>query len=296
MGQTRRQILQLLGGATLATAAGAGALSGTAGAEPDAAGGGHRHPNRHRGSIPDRGIGMHLYTVRDLIAADPLGTLKALRQIGYACVGVSAFPRPAAEIRDMCAEAELKPVILHVGYGDLVNNWENKLADASTIGVKWLVLSSFPGDMYTIEGMRLGARQLTEAGQAARELDMGVLHHNHSQEFRVIDGKSLYEILLHESDPRCVDFELDIGWADRAGADSRWLFEDHPDRFPVLHVKDHNGAGAWTDVGQGVVDFARIFEKAKVAGVRYWLVERDDQPDPMGTARTSFEYLDTLRY
>lgn len=292
MGQTRRQILQLLGGATLASAAGAGALSGTAAAVPDAAGRGHGR----RGCIPDRGIGMHLYTVRNLIAADPLGTLKALRQIGYACVGVSSFPRPAAEIRDMCAEAELKPVILHVGYGDLVGNWENKLAEASTIGVNWLVLSSFPGDMHTIEGMRLGARQLNDAGRAARELNMGVLHHNHDQEFRVIDGKSLYEILLHETEPHFVDFELDLGWADRAGADCRWLFEDHPDRFPVLHVKDHNGAGGWADVGQGVVDFPRIFEKADVAGVRYWLVERDDQPDPLGTARTSFDYLDTVRF
>ncbi|OLF19011.1 sugar phosphate isomerase/epimerase family protein [Actinophytocola xanthii] len=289
MGQTRRRLLQLLGGATFAGTAGA-ALPGGATAEQ------HETAGGHGGSIPAAGIGMHLYTVRDILAADPLGTLTALREIGYRCVGVSAFPRPAAEIRDLCREARLKPVILHVGHADLVGNWEAKLADARTIGVRWLVLSSFPGEMYTVEGMRLGARQLTEAGRAARELGMGVLHHNHDTEFRVIGGRSLYEILLHETDPRCVDFELDIGWADRAGADSRWLFEDHPDRFPVLHVKDHDGAGAWTDVGQGVVDFPRIFEKARVAGVRYWLVERDDQPAPLETARTSFAYLDELRY
>jgi sugar phosphate isomerase/epimerase len=289
MGQTRRRLLQLLGGATIAGTAGA-ALPGGATAEQSPRTGGRG------GSIPDAGIGMHLYPVRDLLAADPLGTLVALRAIGYRCVGVSSFPRPAAEIRDLCREARLKPVILHVGHGDLVGNWENKLADARTIGVRWLVLSSFPGEMYTVEGMRLGARQLTEAGRAARELGMGVLHHNHDTEFRVLGGRSLYEILLHETDPRCVDFELDIGWADRAGADSRWLFEDHPGRFPVLHVKDHDGAGAWTDVGRGVVDFPRIFEKARVAGVRYWLVERDDQLAPLATARTSFDYLDDLRY
>jgi sugar phosphate isomerase/epimerase len=293
MGQTRRKILQLLGGATIATTAGA-SLPGPAVASPETGAEGER--GGHRGSIPDRGIGMHLYTLRDILAADPLGTLKAMRAIGYECVGVSAFPRPAAEIRDMCREARLNPVILHVGHGDIVGNWENKLAEARTIGVRWLVLSSFPSAMYTVEGMRLGAQQLTEAGRAARELGMGVLHHNHDTEFRVIGGRSLYEILLHETDPRCVDFELDIGWADRAGADSRWLFEDHPDRFPVLHVKDHNGAGGWTDVGHGVVDFPRIFEKARVAGVRYWLVERDDQPAPLDTARNSFEYLDTVRF
>jgi sugar phosphate isomerase/epimerase len=289
MGQTRRRILQLLGGATLATTAGA-ALPGSAvaGEDPEIESAGR--------GIPDRGIGMHLYTVRDILAADPLGTLKAMRAIGYRCVGVSAFPRPAAEIRDMCAQARVNPVILHVGHGDIVGDWAAKLADAKTIGVRWVVLSSFPTSMYTVEGMRLGARQLTEAGQAASELGMGVLHHNHDTEFRVIGGRSLYEILLHETDPRFVDFELDLGWADRAGADSRWLFEDHPGRFPVLHVKDHNGSGAWTDVGAGVVDFPRIFEKSRVAGVKYWLVERDDQPAPLETARTSFDYLDAVRF
>ena len=143
----------------------------------------------------------------------------------------------------MCHEARVNPVILHVGHGDIVGNWATKLADARTIGVKWVVLSSFPGDMYTVEGIRLGAQQLNEAGAAARQLGLGMLHHNHDTEFRVVDGIRLSDILFGETDPRLVDFELDIGWADRAGMDARQLFADHPDRFPVLHVKDHDGAG-----------------------------------------------------
>jgi len=279
MDRTRRRILQLLGATTLATAAGAG----TASAEPCR-------------TIPAHAIGMHLYTVRDLLATDPLATLQELAKIGYRCVGVSAFPRPAAEIRDMCRETRLNPVILHVAHSDITGDWTAKLDDARTIGVRWVVLSSFPSDMYTKEGMQRGARQLNEAGAAARELGMGMLHHNHDTEFRVVDGQSLYEILLAETDPRTVDFELDLGWAHRAGTDSRRLFADNPDRFPVLHVKDHDGAGSWADVGDGVVDFPRIFGKADRGGVRYWLVERDDQPAPLATARNSFGYLDTVRF
>ena len=263
--------------------------AGTASADPLASGSCRR--------IPRGGIGMHLYTVRDILAADPLGTLKALAGIGYKCVGVSAFPRPAAEIRDMCAEAGLKPVILHVGHGDITGNWAAKLADAKTIGVKWVVLSSFPGSMYTVDGIRLGARQLNEAGQAARELGFGpILHHNHDSEFRVVDGTRLSDILFGETDPEYVGFELDLGWADRAGMDGRQLFLDHPRRFPVLHVKDHNGQGAWTDVGHGVIDWSRTFETAHVGGVKYWLVERDDQPAPLATAANSYETLASLRF
>ncbi len=285
---SRRRILELLGATAVAGAATAGA-AGAAAAESAPAGWGCRR-------IPRNGIGMHLYTVRDLLAADPLGTLKAMADIGYRCVGVSAFPRPAAEIRDMCHEARVNPVILHVGHGDIVGDWATKLADARTIGVKWVVLSSFPGDMYTVEGIRLGARQLNEAGAAARQLGMGMLHHNHDTEFRVVDGIRLSDILFGETDPHLVDFELDIGWADRAGMDARQLFADHPNRFPVLHVKDHDGAGNWADVGHGVIDFARIFELARRAGVKYWLVERDDQPAPLDTARNSFEHLESLRF
>lgn len=284
-GITRRRLLALLGaGAAMFGAA------GVAGADPLAADGRRRR-------IPRGGIGMHLYTVRNILAADPLGTLKALAGIGYECVGVSAFPRPAAEIRDMCAEAGLKPVILHVGHGDLTGNWAAKLADAKTIGVKWLVLSSFPGSMYNPDGIRLGARQLNEAGEAAREMGFGpVLHHNHDTEFRVVDGVRLSDILFGETDPAHVGFELDLGWADRAGMDGRQLFLDHPRRFPVLHVKDHNGQGGWADVGHGVIDWSRTFETAHVGGVKYWLVERDDQPAPLDTARNSYETLAALRF
>ena len=283
-GVTRRRVLTLLG----AGAATAGMTLGTAGAA-EAAGGRCRR-------IPRNGLGMHLYTVRDILNADPLGTLKALAEIGYRCVGVSSFQRPAAEIRDMCREARLNPVIMHVSHADITGNWAAKLADAKTIGVKWVVLSSFPGSMYTVDGIRLGVRQLNEAGAAARELGMGMLHHNHDTEFRVVDGVRLSDILFGETDPRLVDFELDLGWASRAGMDNRQLFADNPNRFPVLHVKDHNAAGAWTDVGQGVVDFARAFEKADRGGVRYWLVERDDQPAPLATSRNSYEYLAALRF
>jgi sugar phosphate isomerase/epimerase len=282
-GVTRRRVLTLLG----AGAATLGA-AGVAEADVDTAGRCRR--------IPRHGIGMHLYTVRNILNADPLGTLTALAEIGYQCVGVSSFNRPAAEIRDMCRQTRLNPVILHVSHADITGNWAAKLADAKTIGVKWVVLSSFPGTMYTVEGMRLGVQQLNEAGAAARELGMGVLHHNHDTEFRVVDGIRLSDILFNETDPRLVDFELDLGWASKAGMDNRQLFAQHRNRFPVLHVKDHDAQGAWTDVGSGVIDFGRVFEKAQHAGVRYWLVERDDQPAPLDTARNSYEHLAALRF
>jgi sugar phosphate isomerase/epimerase len=242
--------------------------------------------------IPAGGLGMHLYTVRDALAADPPGTLTALARMGYTCVGVSSFPRPPAEIRDLCAAAGLDPVVLHVRHDELTGDLAATLDAARTIGVRWLALSMFPRAMYTAAGMRLGARQLNDAGAVAREYGIGVLHHNHAAEF----AEGRYDVLLAETDPATVGFELDVGWAHQAGADVRGLFAAHPGRFPVLHVKDHDGTGGWTDVGAGVVDFAHAFGTARAGGVRYWLVERDDQPAPLDTARRSHDFLEGLRF
>src|SRR5690242_833427 len=110
-GVTRRRVLTLLG----AGAATVG-MAGVAHADTE---------SRCR-RIPRTGIGMHLYTVRDILNADPLGTLTALAEIGYKCVGVSSFNRPAAEIRDLCRQTRLNPVILHVAHSDITGDWAAK--------------------------------------------------------------------------------------------------------------------------------------------------------------------------
>src|ERR1044072_9733087 len=104
---------------------------------------------------------MHLYTVRDAPPAAPPGTLTAWARMVSTCVGVSSFPRPPAEIRDLCAAAGLDPVVLHVSHDELTGDLAATLDAARTIGVRWLALSVFPRARYNPPGRRLGARQLT---------------------------------------------------------------------------------------------------------------------------------------
>ncbi|MFF8841213.1 sugar phosphate isomerase/epimerase family protein [Streptomyces sp. NPDC015127] len=250
--------------------------------------------------IPPSGIGMHLYTMRTALAADFKGTLARLAEIGYMTVGVSGrHGNSAAAIRSMLDEAGLRAVLEHVGYDTVRGSGlPRALEDIRTLGARWIVVPSLPGAMHTPAGFREAAREFNRAGLAAREAGLGpLLFHNHGLDHQTVEGEVLYDILLNETDPELVGFELDVYWAAKGGgSDPQDLFVRHPRRFPALHVKDMAPDGGFADVGSGVLDFAAMFDTARSGGVKQWLVEHDAPADPFATARNSYTYLANLRY
>ena len=135
------------------------------------------------------------------------------------------------------------------------------------------------------------------------ELHLAV--HNHFHVFKSFDGVTGFEVLMKETDPKFVNFELDCFWAVFAGHDPVRLFERYPGRFPLLHIKDMQPGHKpsvdtvegqpFTEVGRGVIDWKRIFAAAPQGGVKHYFVEQDlcDRP-PMESARISCEYLKSL--
>lgn len=252
-----------------------------------------------RRRIPRGGIGMHLYTMRDVLATDFAGTVEQLAEIGYATVGVSGrHGYGAADIRRMLDAVGLRAVLEHVAYTTLTGSGlPQALEDLHTLGAKWPVVPSLPGSMHSTAGYREAAREFNRIGAASREAGLGpVLFHNHDGDHDVMDGENLYDILVRETDPHLVAFELDVYWASKGGADPAAYFVRHRRRFPALHVKDMAPDGGFADVGSGTLDFAAMFDKAHAGGVKQWLVEHDTPKDPFATARNSYEYLAALRY
>jgi sugar phosphate isomerase/epimerase len=295
MNGTRRAFL----GKALGVAAAAVAAQGSV-AHADGATGTAPGSARRRRRIPPSGIGMHLYTMRAPLAADFKGTLSRLAEIGYATVGVSGrHGNSAAAIRSMLDETCLKAVLEHVGYDTVRGSGlPQALEDIHTLGARWIVVPSLPGAMHTPAGFREAAREFNKAGLAARKAGLGpLLFHNHGLDHQVVDGENLYDILLNETDPDLVGFELDVYWAAKGGgSDPQDLFVEHRRRFPALHVKDMAPDGGFADVGSGVLDFAAMFDTARSGGVKQWLVEHDSPADPFATARNSYTYLANLRY
>ncbi|GAA0572521.1 sugar phosphate isomerase/epimerase [Kribbella sandramycini] len=242
-------------------------------------------------TIPADGIGMHLYTMRDVLAEDYPGTLKRLADIGYRTVGVSGrFDHSAAEIRGFADDAGLRIVLEHVGYARMADDWSTALDDVRTLGAQWIVVPSIPEAQRNLAGFKQAAAAFTEAGKAARDAGLKLLFHNHGFDFAEEDGTVLYDVLL-DVDPELLGFELDLYWAVDGGHDPAKLFQDHPGRFPALHVKDMAADGSWEDVGAGKLDFAAMFAHAESGGVEQYLVEHDKPTDSWASAERSYRGL-----
>src|SRR3954451_21227570 len=148
-------------------------------------------------TIPADGIGMHLYTMRDVLADDYAGTLKRLAGIGYRTIGVSGrFGHSAEEIRSFADDAGLSIVLEHVGYARMADDWDSALAGVRTLGGKWVVVPSIPPELHSVDGFRTAAAAFTEAGKAARDAGLKLLFHNHGRDFAPVDGQILFDILL----------------------------------------------------------------------------------------------------
>ncbi|MER7893900.1 sugar phosphate isomerase/epimerase [Micromonospora sp. NPDC094482] len=299
----------LLRAATVSAAAvGAAGLFGAEAASASS-GGGHGGGRRR---VPVDRISIQLYTLRDQLAADLPGTLDALRRIGYRRVEHAGFVgRTAAQFRAALDDAGLRATSGHTGIPQPfdADTWERALADANTVGCRkivhpWFGLDSAGQPIRDPQVYRALARDLNRAGRMAERAGVDFGYHNHQLEFvPLTDGQTGFDILTGETDPRLVHFELDLFWTWRGAADPVDIIRAHRGRIRQVHVKDMDTNASFADLGDGLIDFGRIFAHEREAGIEEYIVERDDAGTPprtpadaLDTARVGFDYLASLRY
>ncbi len=277
----RRTFLQALGGA-----------SATLPAMP-MGGCGFSEPNTRL----RRPIGVQLYTVRREIARDFEGTLARVAEIGYSEVEFADyFSRSPDQVRRSLDKVGLKAPAAHLSIDALGNSWQETLEAAITIGHEYLVVAWIPQDRRTLDGYKRVAALFDRAGETAMRAGVRFAYHNHEYEFTPVDGVLPYDLLLEETDPRLVQLELDLYWIARGKADPLAYFARFPGRFPMVHVKDMDDSAArgQTEVGSGVLDFARIFGYAAQAGIRHYFVEHDNPASPLDSIRRSHAAMQRL--
>lgn len=239
-------------------------------------------------------IGIQLYTLRSEMRNGVERTLSRVAAIGYREVEFAGyFDHGPAEIRGMLERTGLAAPAAHVGFPDPADAWRRALDAAAAIGHAYVVTPWIPPE-WRARGYGAVAELFNQAGAAARERGLGFAYHNHDFEFAPMGDRTPFAILLDESDPALVAFELDLFWVTKAGGDPLDLFARHPARFPMVHVKDMGPDGAMVDVGDGRIDFAAIFARRAEAGIRHYFVEHDQPAAPFETARRSFAYLRAL--
>lgn len=247
-------------------------------------------------------IGIQLYTVRDSMQRDVAGTLARLAEIGYREVEFAGyFGKSAAEIRTLLERNNLTAPSTHLPYELLKTSWEQTLDDAAARGHRYVTIPWLPDSVRkSADSWRAVAAEFNRGAEQARARGLIFAYHNHDFEFVRVDGQVPFDLLLQHTDPALVQFEMDLYWTVKAGADPQAYFRAHPTRFPLLHVKDSAGPPdhAQVDVGAGTIDFASILrlDASQKGAVRHAFIEHDKPADPMAFAARSFAFLNALEY
>ena len=239
-------------------------------------------------------IGAQFYTVRNQWQTldDFALTLRKVADIGYKTVQISGTcPYEAEWLKEQLAANGLQCVLTHIPVPRLVGETQQVIADhhvfgCEHIGLGWWAfnekdtyekfMSTFPK---VAEDIRAGGRYF--------------MYHNHDQEFQRIGGQLILEKLAQEIPAEVMGFTLDTFWIQAGGGDPAYWVEQLAGRVPCIHLKDYAYGRKMAVVGEGNINFDRVFSEAEKSGTKFLLVEQDDcnGEDPVECLRRSYEYL-----
>jgi sugar phosphate isomerase/epimerase len=242
-------------------------------------------------------IALQLFTVRDDSKKDLVATLTQVASIGYKNVELAGlYEQSASRIKNLLEELNLKPISAHVGLGDLEGAFSGKtIEDYLELGVYTFVIPHV-GPEIRLEGAGYPAlaERLNTIGEKLSTFGIKVGYHNHDFEFTdTFEGKSGFQVLIEQTDPALVTFELDTFWALFAGHDPVDFITKHGTRLSLLHIKDMDSTNrSFAPVGTGSLPLGGIVAAAVDAEVNYLIVEQDSCKGPaLEAIATSYSNL-----
>lgn len=274
-------------------------------------------------------LGLQLYTVGAQARKDLNGTLARVAAAGYQTVELAGLYGNSPQVMRQAADAAgLRYTSIHLpaqgrnGEPGLDQPPEQLAAAMQVLGLADVVLPMFllparlprpgpktafaayldqVGPQLTADDWKATADYLNGKAAALQKVGLRLSYHNHNLEFRPVGSSTGLEILLHETDPQRVHFEMDVGWVAAGGADPVRLLEHHPGRFRMMHVKDLMATTRTNyamqqdpaEVGRGMLPWVRILDVAYATGVRRFFVEQEPpfRLDPLESIAISAKYL-----
>jgi sugar phosphate isomerase/epimerase len=246
-------------------------------------------------------VGLQLYSVREEMLADAVGTLKQLAKIGYKQLESARSAKghyyglKPKEIQKICKDLGMT---LRSGHVHVDKDWKRAVDEAAEAGQSYVVCSSLPSEGQTVANYQKVADTFNKAAEDCKKAGLVFGYHNHEYEFEKAGGKVLYDILLDRTDPKLVTMELDLGWVIVTGNDPVQYFNKYPGRFPLWHLKDMaKGEPRSTEFGKGQIDIRKMLQNAKKSGMKYFFVEQEEYANTALESITyDYAYLMKLDY
>jgi sugar phosphate isomerase/epimerase len=251
-----------------------------------------------------KNFGIQLWSVRDDLAKDPKGVLKQLSSYGYKQIesfegGKGIFwGMSNTEFKAEMDKLGMKIISSHC---DISKDFEKKAADAAAIGMKYLICP-YKGPQKDIDAFKKFADEFNQKGEICKKNGIRFAYHNHDYSFATMNGEMGQDVMMKNTNPSLVDFELDMYWVVAAGQDIETWLKKYPKRFRLCHVKDRKKGAPLTDkdesvvVGTGSINYPKILKTAKKYGMEYYIVEQEkwEGTTPMQAAQADAVYMKTL--
>lgn len=252
-------------------------------------------------------VGLQLYTLREQLPVDVRGVMAKVAQAGYKEVETFGYSvenkywgLSPMSFKNLLIENGLKAPSGHYGMDKFITDGnadelKTYIEAANAIGSDYVTVP-YLGDALRqkADDYKKVAARLNEAGTLCKAAGLKLAYHNHDFEFTPWGDTNGYEIMLKETDPKLVDFEMDIYWVFRSGKDPIKLFQSHPGRFSMWHIKDMDKADNKlnTEVGSGSIDFAGLYKYAKTAGLKHSIMEQENfSIDPYVSIKKSCDHI-----
>ena len=273
-------------------------------------------------------VGVQLYSVRTDLEKDFYGTLKAIREMGYAGVEFYGeyYGNSVVQVKTWCTELGLIPFSNHVPFQQMIDDVDKVIAENTVLGVQYIVFT------YMDEASRPGidpaqfkatVAKIGEIGAKVKAAGFQLLYHNHDFEFVALpDGTLGYDYIFASNERANLQNEVDVCWADYAGSNPAEVLAKYAGGIPVVHLKDYylegklskapyaligistdnsmKDEGGWFEyrpLGCGQVDIPAVIKAAMDGGAQWLCVEQDEPSmglDRLGGVAKSVEYLRSL--
>lgn len=266
-------------------------------------------------------IALQLYSVRDELEKDYLGTLQKVKEMGYDGVELPGLNgRDPEDVKRMLDEAGLKVMSSHVAVQEMLEDIPAVLAKYKKVGCEFVVI---PYMHYGEQGEMLkeNLEIIRQLGVAAKEQGLTLLYHNHNFEFDMVDGRTIIDTIYEEIPEDILKTQLDTCWAHFAGTDPAAYLRKYVGRAPLVHLKDYWSNGnkeetpyeligeesekpkienvfEFRPVGSGVQDIPAVLEASKEVGAGWVIVEQDESVgrSTLEAAKMSIDYLRSFEW
>lgn len=268
--------------------------------------------------------GIQLYSVRDDMKQNPRATLEALAKMGYRYVEHANYTDrkfygfSATDFKKILEDLGLKMLSGHTVMGkdhwdpnrkEFTDAWKKTVEDAAVVGQE-LVISPWLDESLrkTYDDMLRYMEVFNKSGELCKQSGMRFGYHNHNFEFtQKLNGQTVYDIILAQTDPALVAQQLDMGNLYGTGADAYRIIQDHPGRFISLHVKDEIRAGKGemndgyesTLLGKGVANTKLITDLGKKSGgALHFIIEQESYQGktPLDCAKEDLRIMKSWGY